>query len=42
MHGDLARVRHDLVVAVHVRRPEVDEDVDDERDVHWNTPRVTR
>jgi hypothetical protein len=28
-------VRHHLVVAVHVRRAEVDEDVHDERYVHW-------
>lgn len=35
VHRDLARVRHDLVVAVHVRRAEVYEDVNDERHVHW-------
>lgn len=34
---DLARVRHDLVIAVNVRRAEVDEDVDDEGHVHWKT-----
>ena len=33
MHGDLAGVTDDLVVLIHVRRPEVDEDVDDEHDV---------
>ncbi len=34
VHGDLAGMRHDLVILVDVRRAEVDEDVDDEHDVH--------
>ena len=33
MHGDLAGVTDDLVILVHVRGTEVDEDVDDEHDV---------
>ena len=33
MDRDLARMADDLVVLVDVRRPEVDEDVDDEHDV---------
>jgi len=32
--GNFARMRHHLVVFVDVRRPEVDDDVHDEHDVH--------
>lgn len=33
MHGDLAGMRHDLVVGANVGGAKVDEDVDDEHDV---------
>lgn len=34
MDGNFARMRDDLVVVVDERRPKIDEDVDDEHDVH--------
>ena len=37
MNGNFARVRHHLVVAIHIRRAEVYEDVDDEGDVDCKT-----
>ncbi len=35
VHGDLGREGDHLVVLRHVRRAEVDQDVDDEHDVHY-------
>ena len=33
MHCDLARVAHHLVVLIHIRCPEVDQDINNEHDV---------
>jgi len=33
VNGDFARMRDHFVIAIHIRRAEVYEDIDDERDV---------
>ena len=42
MQRNLARMRHNLIILIHIRRPEIDDDVNDEHDVneqvdhgHW-------
>ena len=34
MHGDAARMAHHFIITINKRRPKVDENVNDEHDVH--------